>query len=217
MKKSIFVLATLFVATFANAQITLEHTMTVPTDDYNIVFPNIDGHTDPSFSLLGDIIYFKNRKNGEESILDLHTYSTTVLPTITDGEIWYIAKNYFTLDNRICFIVWKKNGELQNTDEQEHLYLYDQNGVIVQDLGSGRWCTCGFFPLSNGQFMFRIGRVHMDGTTDIEFYSLPGNGAAQDISNVSAPRSNARKYLHKDQVLIDSNDKTYTLQGHEVK
>ena len=217
MKKSIFILAALLAATFANAQITLEHTITVPLDEYHISFPNLDGHESPGFNLIGDIMEFRSRTSGEMSILDLHTYSTTVLPKIANGEIWYIAKNYFTLDNRICFIVWTSNESLSETDNHEHLYLYDQNGVLIQDLGSGRWCNCGLFPLINGQYMFYLGRSHMNGTTDIELYSLPGNGEATDVDEVSAPQRNTRKYLHNDQVLIDSNEQTYNMKGQVVR
>ena len=48
-------------------------------------------------------------------------------------------------------------------------------------------------------------------------YSLPGKGdSGQDISTPVAPR-NSRKVLKKDQVLVENAEKTYTLQGQEVK
>lgn len=50
-----------------------------------------------------------------------------------------------------------------------------------------------------------------------DIYSLPGSGETQDISSNSAPRYSSRKYLLNDQVLIDSNERTYTVQGLEVK
>lgn len=58
----------------------------------------------------------------------------------------------------------------------------------------------------------------MNGTTDIELYSLPGNGEATDVDEVSVPQRNiARKYINNDQVLIDSNEKTYNMKGQLVR
>ena len=51
MKKSIFVLATLFVATFANAQITLEHTLS--KDEGHVLFPYVVGNSYYSIYMLG--------------------------------------------------------------------------------------------------------------------------------------------------------------------
>jgi hypothetical protein len=51
--------------------------------------------------------------------------------------------------------------------------------------------------------------------TDI--YSLPGNGVPTEIQDVSSPHRNSRKYIENNQVLIDSNEKTYTITGQQVK
>ena len=47
-------------------------------------------------------------------------------------------------------------------------------------------------------------------------YSVPGNGEAQAISNPS-PKRNARKIAREGQVLVETENNTYTLQGQEVK
>ena len=219
MKKSIFILAALFVATFANAQITLEHTKVMPLDQYQIVFPNLDGHDRPSFNILGDLLYIKDRTTGEESLMDLNTYSTIILPSIpANGERWYIAKGYFTADDRICYLVWAADESLKNTENYEHLYLYDAQGTLVQDLGGGRYINCGFILLHDGKYKFYIGRSHMNDTTDFEIYSFPGNGEpCTDIVAPSSPKRSARKIARDGQVLIETETNTYTFQGAEVR
>ena len=47
-------------------------------------------------------------------------------------------------------------------------------------------------------------------------YSLPGNGETQDISTPISKRS-ARKVAREGQVLVETENSTYTLQGQEVK
>ena len=219
MKKSIFILAALFAATFTNAQITLEHTETLPLDQFNIVYPNLDGQENPGFNLLGDFLYLKNRSTGEESLLDLHTYSTTNFPTIpANGEWWHIAKGFFTDDNRICYVLWTATEALKETDNYEHLYIYDIQGNLVQDLGGSRYINCSFIPLVNGKYKFCIGRCFMNNTTNVEIYSLPGNGeSSTDIVTPSSPKRSARKIARDGQVLVETETNTYTLQGAEVK
>ena len=218
MKKFTFIFAALLAATFANAQITLEHTTTLPLDQCSVTYPNLDGHDSPGFNILGDLLLIWNRRTGEESILDLHTYSTIVLPAVpSNGERWYIAKGYFTNDSRICYLVWTATEALKNTENYEHLYLYDEQGILVQDLGGGRYINCGFILLQGGKYKFFIGRSHMNDTTDLEIYSLPGNGEAQAFSTPSSPKHSARKIARDGQVLVETDTNTYTLQGAEVK
>jgi len=219
MKKFTCILVALFAATFANAQITLEHTTSFPLDQRNITFPNLDGHESSSFNILGDLLLLRDRNTGEESILDLQTYSTIVLPDVpSNGERWYIAKGYFTTDSRICYLVWTATESLKNTDDYEHLYLYDVSGTLIQDFGGGRYINCGYILLHDGKYKFYIGRSHMDDTTDLEIYSLPGNGeAGTDIVSPSSAKRSARKIARDGQVLIETETNTYTLQGAEVK
>ena len=52
-------------------------------------------------------------------------------------------------------------------------------------------------------------------TTSI--YSLPGNGEAQAVSTPSSPKRSARKIVREGQVLVQTDNNTYTLTGAEVK
>ena len=66
----------------------------------------------------------------------------------------------------------------------------------------------------DGKYLLIVSKSYGQGA---RIYSLPGNGEAQDVETPSAPRKSARKVLKKDQVLVENADKTYTLQGQEVK
>ena len=215
MKKSIFILAALLAATFANAQITLEHTFS--KDESHVLFPYVVGNSYYSIYMLGDIL--ETQKDGVGVILDLNTYAYKNIPTIPDNaEIWNVAKGYFTADSRVCFVVWTYNAALADTDNCEHLYIYDENGTIIQDLGGGKALRCGFFPLRSNHYKFFIDRFTVSGNTNMEIYSLPGNGdPSQGIESPSTPRKLARKVLQKDQVRIENIDHTYTLTGQEIK
>jgi len=47
-------------------------------------------------------------------------------------------------------------------------------------------------------------------------YALPAKGATKN-HEVSSTKIESRKYLRNDQVLIDSNERTYTLTGQQVR
>ena len=58
----------------------------------------------------------------------------------------------------------------------------------------------------------------MNDTTDLEIYSLPGNGeVSTEISAPSSPKRSARKIARGGHVLVETETSTYTLQGAEVK
>ncbi len=213
MKKTIFILVALFASTFANAQITLEYKVTI--DRYKetkipyVGSERYSTYANPIF-LLGDII--KTRKNDTDIVVDLSTYSIVTIPKISsesEDDIWSIAKGYFTTDNRVCFVVYTHDGG------NGYLNLYDENGTMLQDLGRG--CeACGFFQLKNGLYKFYICRK-VDGQSDLEIYSLPGNGETQDIVTLSSPKRSARKIARDGQVFIETGTNTYTLTGVEIK
>lgn len=204
MRKSIFILSVLF-ATFANAQITLEHTFDGRIDD----LPFSDGEY---IYTLGDI--FVQYSNGNKYVIDAHTYNATIVPDVIANQgLWLTAKGYLTTDSRICFIV--SNGD-KTTNETHQISIYDENGTKIQDLGSCNEEWLKIFQLRNGEYKLSFCRKIGD-NYQTEIYSFPGNGESVGISNVSAPRRGARKYLRNEQVLIDSNNKTFTIQGQEVK
>ena len=51
-----------------------------------------------------------------------------------------------------------------------------------------------------------------------DIYSLPGNGdSSTDIVSPSSPKHSARKIARDGQVLVETENNTYTLQGVEAK
>jgi len=206
MRRSIFILMTLLAATFANAQITLEHTFDGWIDDLPFSAKNY-------IYTLGDI--FVQRLNGNVYVTDAHTYNATIVPSVIANQgLWLTAKGYLTTDNRICFIV--SNGSKTTPNETHQISIYDENGTMIQDLGSCNDESLKLFQLKNGEYKLcfyrKIGENYQT-----EIYSLPGNGTPTNAVNPIAPRHNARKYLRNEQVLIESEERTYTIQGQEVK
>ena len=60
------------------------------------------------------------------------------------------------------------------------------------------------------------GYVSFNGEWDI--YSLPGEGSMQDFVSISSPnKMTTRKFIQNDQVLIESNDQTFNMQGQRIK
>ena len=209
MKKSIFILAALFAATFANAQITLEHTF-----EGGSLFFYTDGG--------GSSDYGSNRIQApcffiwDETSSDVTPYSCWL--ELYDPEtldlykkivfekytlIHYITKNIFTTDNKVAFIA---NDKILNEDKE---VVYDLN--LGLDPSSLRYDLVKF----NGNYKL-VARTSYGSKGKTYIYSLPGNGEAQAISNPS-PKKNARKVAREGQVLVETETNTYTLQGQEVK
>lgn len=206
MKKNIFMFVALCATVFANAQITLEHTI----NGY-ATFPYTHG---TKFRLLGNIIHSEDA-NGTY-ITDAITYSTKTLPAIPNVYISECAaKGYFTADDRICFIAYKINESQEGTNNYQHIYLYDEYGTMIQDLGTCKYFTQHFFALPDGPYKYVLIRT-LNEKDQTEIYSLPGNGESQAINNPS-PKKNARKFAREGHVLVETETNTYTLNGQEVK
>lgn len=209
MKKSIFILAVLFLTTIANAQITLEHTF----DGWVKISQDIIvSLADEPFS--GEFITDKN--NGVITIYDANNMS--VLKAITtNGEVKFLSRGIFTTDSKFAYILMIRDENASDINSRLHYYIYDENGAVLADLGTAAY-------QEGTSCIFKVGDTYklllhkcLSGSYQAEVYSLPGNGEVTDVNEVSAPRRNTRKYINNDQVLIDSNDRTYTVQGNEVK
>ncbi len=115
-----------------------------------------------------------------------------------------VSRNIFTTDNKVCFITVTGDGKQG---------IYNEDGQLVQLIKEGGRDYMPYMIHVNDKYLLLL-----QGYNDAYIYSLPGDGEATDVDEVSAPRrNNARKYINNDQVLIDSNDRTYTIQGQEVK
>lgn len=213
MKKSIFILAALFAATFANAQITYEGLfkglLTVAGDPYTQDFLGEEQHPQPF-----EAPYIIGINNNEDSIYlynkeDFSIYKTIKIQEGRIGRMFAVRKGIYTSDpDKVGFVVYLyQNGSwrylIMDEDGNELYQLTQVNSIYrteVVKIGEGYKLFVS--PKGTGTFI----------------YSLPGKGEATDLSEVSTPRrNNARRYINNDQVLIDSNERTYTIQGQEVK
>ena len=200
MKKSIFILAALFAATFANAEITLERT--------------IPGNCSESWTACktyGDDLYScTSYSSAVESyvvtIVDANSYEEIMSSIPHMG--WFIAaRGYFSNTNEVML--------LKSSGTEGHVVLLNESGTIVQDFGTGFNVfspSPEIISLSDGSCKLILKK---DGSSLI--YSLPGNGQATEISSPSSPKRSARKIANKGNVLVETDDHTYTLTGQEVK
>ena len=214
MKKSIFILAVLCATTFANAQITLEKTFN--GELYPFTYPHFD-------QLVYGDLYFEWQDYTDDTYMivlyDAYSYDeiTRFTRPISSFKWFIAARGYFSNTNEVITLL-PQNG---------HLVLISESGELFQDLGEfniDAVITPQILTLSDGscRLWFSI-RGDYDRETQTQYpsvtyiYSLPGNGKAQSVSTPSSPKRSARKYVHNDQVLIDSNERTYNIQGQELK
>ena len=205
MKKFIFILAVLFVAIFANAQITLERTFSGSIDAPII-----------RESILGDYYIQTDKSNNTITVYDANDYSVVWSLNMPNARAYLFSTNIFTTDGKFaCLVETKDDSKTDNT--RCHLYVYDEDKNIIADLGTS-WDHeyLNFVKVSSG-YKLLVEKVAPDYIFTTEIYSLPGNGESTDLSEVSAPRRDTRKYINNAQVLIDSNERTYTIQGQEVR
>lgn len=226
MKKSVFILAALFAATFANAQITLEATILAncTTLVCNQKLPN-------DFDFGKFCIYsgsFSEESGTEEFLtfynVDGSLYKRTIIPnTVTAHRFSYMSTNLFTTDNKIAFLVVD--------GYPSHLYCYDEDFQLVYDFGEvDNYCNSDFWQENTeNRDCFRVSIVNNEykvivyregqgnDLKQIDIYSLPGDGKPQAISTPSSPKRSTRKIAREGQVLVETENNTYTLQGQEVK
>jgi hypothetical protein len=227
MKKTIFILAALFAATFANAQITYERTINFPLqvgggvemigiELYQTKSYDVPGN---AFGVVGEYIFDIQQTDEAHftySLLDANTLSVVKSfnqssPIFSDlGNVYFItllSQGIFTTDGKWACIRGKGTEATVITED----------GNTIATLP---WENSGaYFPFllkTKTTYKLVVPR-HYTGTYTYDIYSVPGNGdSSQDVSAPVVPR-NARKVLKKDQVFVENADKTYTLQGQEVK
>ena len=229
MKKSIFILTALVAATCMNAQITLEKTF---GQDWHIgaevqvlqncTIRNGSVTTDIQPLFLGQ--YFVDEhpiqnSNYDEAIYDIYDPKTlNLIKTFNSSDMapadcypYFISRGFFTTDNKWAWAYSKPSDTMYASDfcivtednvELLRITIFDEYAYIIK-VGE--------------QYKLVVPGVQDGNSYVTQLYSLPGKGdSGQDISSPAAPR-NSRKVLKKDQVLVENADKTYTLQGQEVK
>jgi hypothetical protein len=216
MKKSIFIFAALFAATFANAQITLEHTFN--GDLYPWTF-TLSGFPQAQY-VYGDLFFSAQKANDNYliTIYDANDFEV-ITSFICDNSLRFIAaRGYFSTSNEVMVLLPQNN----------HLVLYSESGELVQELGDITISKTGLYPqiirMSDGTCKLYILSGGDDWNLETQtqdpfvtrIYSLPGNGEAQAVST-PAPKKNARKIAREGQVLVETDTNTFDLRGQEVK
>ena len=213
MKKSIFMLVALFAATFANAQITLLRSF---EGGINISINGSEfgsSYSKPSYEYMEAPYFYESDQDSNNDGLivnlyektDLSLYKSVHITNIGDcGLAELVSRNIFTTDNKVCFMVMTGDGKL---------CIYNEDGQLVITLLEDGYGYNSCIVHVNGKYLLIVSKSYGQGSY---IYSLPGNGEAQDIETPAVPRK-ARKVLKKDQILVENADKTYTLQGQEVK
>lgn len=205
MRKSIFILAALFAAMFANAQITLEKTFdgwyTISADLYGDMYHYIQS---PYF-------YSNNpRYENGSVIVDLYNPEDFTLYksiSINLGEgyaVTSVSKNILTTDGKICFSLFHH--------QDSKTFIYNEDGQLIASL-SGESPS---IVKVDTKYLLITREQTFDGNKTY-IYSLPGNGEAQDIVTPSSPKYSARKIAREGLVLVETENNTYTLRGQEVK
>ena len=130
-----------------------------------------------------------------------------------------ISRGIFTNDNSWSFITFKQTTTKGwDTGYEACNYYYEikiqsEDGSVIATLSTQAFCEDQVTLLKVGNAY----KLVVEKNKKYDYYSLPGNDETTDINEVSVPRHNTRKYLHNDQVLINSNEKTYNIQGLQVK
>lgn len=237
MKKSIFILAALFAATFAYAQITYERTIhgldvlhlgsgveIIGTDYYQ---RNSNAAASYTISLLGEYVWDVEKIDNTHyifHILDANTLSVVksfnvILPSVGPMEAEFgtlVSRGIFTTDSKWAWV------HLRSENSKIDIVTEDGSTIatLPWDNNTGRNYS-PFILKTKTTYKLVVPNNNSSGNTydpiSFDIYSLPGNGeSGQDVIAPVAPR-NARKVLKKDQVLIENSDHIFDTQGKMIK
>ena len=213
MRKSIFIIAAIIAATSTNAQgIVLEKIINSYLYDVNASSAGVLNAVQVlscNVQDFDDCIFMTNEKDiiwWDETYTE-HTIRLAQKEYHAESII--AARNIFTTDGVMCFFC------------PTNMYIINELGNIVYD----------FHTDFNSAVMENYGRVHylfgeyklfvcvkIDGQQKTYIYSLPGHGQQESSSSViSSPQRSARKVARNEQVLVETENNTYTLTGQQLK
>ena len=205
MKRSIFLIAALFAATFANAKIvaTLEHTFD------NLAFIGDIESSGAVYAYGNIIIEWSSNYKSPYKIYDADSYE--LIATFNYDTYAWEAPRFIQLGDEIVIINCNKSGKT---------ILYDQNSEPIVTL-----CSPNVEEESSYYFPSPMIKTDGEGGAIVIVYDFPTHKSHvwrlskenSHANEVTIPKQSFRKYINKDQVLIDSNEKNYTVQGQEVK
>lgn len=215
MKKILTFVAVTLLTTSAFAQITLVH--------------SFDGQVQPlaGGAFLGETSFLgiTNTNNNTITLYDSNfSLYKTVNISVPEGYVFSGSAAYYDIftNKKVGFYIAFRNTSNAGTNDYQKSMIIDEDGNLLLDLGNSLSSSILLFHMNNAWYMLYWKSEWNDTHTAAVInqtlvYSLPGDGESADVSEVSTPRHNVRKYLHNDQVLIDSNNRIYNLQGQEVK
>lgn len=221
MKKSIFILAALFAATFANAQIYLEATFPghfLPYYDVSDFYFDCGKlpmtYGDTLAKLYNDDMTLYKTIQFPSSSAQIIKRAPSAIKGGPSHGMYLFSRNIFTTDGKVAFIKWAS----------DNISVYDEDKTLLASIPiEDEYPDMGLFTI-NGKWKLIIqesvwSEVTYTSTYTTYVYSLPGTGEAQFISSPSSSKrfSSARKITRDGQVLVETENNTYTLTGQEVK
>lgn len=235
MKKNSFVLATLFAATFANAQqVTLQHTF--EKEEINLIQYDYSTnkslmYTENVMELYGNayysikfdtLTYNIKRYNADYSYHSTRTFNIPVINEYYACNVT-VTKTIFDDDesNYELVVLYRKIGSWygsQDRNSEMKAMVYTENGSIIADLGTGyNLYVYPYLHIYNNEYRFYVRRynytntAYESGRSDTYYYNF-------DIYKVNKQNANNLQQVSKEnlpkKVLIDG--KVYIIAGEKV-
>lgn len=239
MKKSIFILAALFAATFANAQISLKYSL---KSSDGLVAPasgpiGLQGDRDfedggVKVSTLPELpFYVKNTE--EDGCTFLNPFDFSVYKILGVERTLNLLASQMGYNNEtsestfisgplaITYDIFAvdKIAILRREEGTAHYRIVDEDeNILWETSGDG---TTNLWINKYGNEWHLYVMKYAQGQYISEIYAFPGDGsmpdAASAVSTPSSPQRSIRKIARNGQVLVEAENKTYTVQGTEVK
>lgn len=220
MKKSIFILAVLFAANFANAQIYLEATFSSRVKEYFDVsdyyfdcgkLPIIYGDTLVEL-YNDDMTLYKTIKFAPSSAQTIKRAPAAIKGGPSYGT-YLFSRNIFTTDGKVAFIKWSSN----------KIEVFDEDKTLLATIPlDNNYPDMGLFSV-NGKWKLIVQESQWSDVTYTSsytayVYSLPGNGEiSTETITPSSPKRAARKIAREGQILVETDTNIFDLRGQEVR
>ena len=219
MKKSIILLFALFITAFADAQLTLVHSVKgysyTPCVYFNHHYTYRD--VENKFMIFSDLpcpFYMQYFKTESEAVvqfispIDFSEYKTLDITThVQNGyELFVLTYDLFVKD-KIAIVLLKNSSAL----------IVDEDGKTLKDFDLDK---AGIFLMKmDKQWQLVYVRTQtVSGVDNMEIYAFPGDGEALNFSTPAIQKSSSvRKVVRDGQVFVETENNTYSFTGQEVK
>lgn len=225
MKKKLLIIAVMISATVANAQIKKVWTGWIEQLGSGVQVLECN-----SMSLIGNYI-MTGRESGDTYYYDIMDASSlSIAKTFTEDSQnnlfnikereygpFYMSKGIFSTDDKWACIVF--SGEFESEEGYRFysdLEIRNEDGTTLATIPwntEARWGV----KLMKTRDSYKLLVRSNDGTT-YDIYSLPGNDLTQDLVATPLPKNmTARKIVQNGQVLVETENNTYNIQGHKLR